>query len=164
MRHGESVMNVQGVHAGTSETPLTTKGRKQAKLAGQYAKSLGIDYIVSSPQSRALETAQIIAKEIGYPVDNIHQNSLLIERDYGVMEGQAWEPDLDIDGIADAETTDTILHRAKLAVEFLYTVPSDTLLVVSHGSIGRAIRHHLTEHPFQLYTNRLNNAEIVQWL
>ena len=169
VRHGLSEMNLQGLIAGSSETPLTAKGKAQAKAAGQQAKDLSIDYIVSSPQSRALETAQIIAKEIGYPTDKIHINDLLVERHYGVLEGTPWLPDMNLDGIADAETLDTILERSKLAIEFLKSIEADNILVVSHGGIGRAMRHHLV--PDMPFTNtssnsktKLNNAEVVQWI
>jgi uncharacterized phosphatase len=164
VRHGLTEMNVSGHFSGSTETNLTEVGRKQAKLAGKHAKNLGIDYIISSPQSRALETAKIIAKEIGYPVNNIHTNSLLVERHFGVMEGQPWNPDLDYDGIADVETSDTLINRAKLALDFLHTVEANNILVVAHGAIGRAIRHHILEDfPFEKF-HKIENAEIVQWI
>jgi broad specificity phosphatase PhoE len=168
IRHGLSEMNKQGVWSGTSETPLSAEGRKQAKQAGKQAKNLHIDYIVCSPLSRALDTAKIIAQEIGYPEDNIHINDLFIERHWGELEGQAWNPDLDLDGFSDVETRDSIVERARLAIEFLKTLDAHNILVVSHGSFGRAMRHHLINHP---YTNRrgpnepiIPNAEIVKWL
>lgn len=164
IRHGLTEMNVQGVYSGSTETPLTEVGRAQAKAAGQAAKDLGIDLIVSSPLSRAHETAKIIAKEIGYPVANIHLNEYLKERHFGELEGQKWSPDLDLDGITDIETVDNLLERAKLALEWLETLPADTILVVAHGAIGRALRHHLLkEFPFS-HPTRFNNAELVQWL
>lgn len=165
IRHGLSEMNIQGVRSGSTETPLAPEGREQAKSAGQKAKQLGIDFIVSSPQSRALETARIIAKEIGYPVKEIHVNNLLVERHFGELEGQPWDPDLNLDGIVDIETVDTLLERAKLALDWLHTLKANNVLVVSHGSFGRALRHHLLAgQPFHDHANRLGNAEIVCWL
>ena len=119
IRHGLSEMNVKGLIAGRTESPLTEEGKLQARHAGKQAKKLGIDYIVSSPMSRAHETAKIIAKEIGYPLDKIHLNSLFIERDFGELEGKVWSPDLDIDGFADVEAQDTLIERAGLALNFL---------------------------------------------
>lgn len=163
-RHGLSEMNVAGLWAGTTETPLTEEGRKQAKAAGQAAKDLGIDYVVSSPLSRALETAQIIARQIGYPVSKIHVNDLFIERHFGELEGKTWNPDLNLDGITDIETVDTLLERAKLALAWLESLPANNVLVVSHGSFGRALRSQvLAEFPFS-HPHRLKNAEIHQWL
>jgi uncharacterized phosphatase len=163
VRHGLTEMNVAGLVAGSTETPLTAEGRRQAKYAGQRAKDLNIDYIVASPLSRARETAEIIAKEIGYPIDEIHINELFIERHFGELEGQPWNPDLDLDGIVDIETVDTILERAKLALNFLHSLDAHNILVVSHGSFGRALRHHLLkEYPFS-HTSRLANAELQEW-
>lgn len=112
VRHGLSEMNVQGLMAGTTDTPLTDLGRKQAKKAGQSAKDLNINLIVSSPLSRALKTAQIIAQEIGYPKNKIILNQLLIERDHGSLEGKTWSPDLNLDGFSDVETDDTLVERS----------------------------------------------------
>ena len=161
-------MNKQGLWSGTTETPLSPEGRRQAKAAGRQAKDLNIDYIVCSPLSRAHDTAKIVAAEIGYPLDKIHVNDLFIERHWGSLEGQPWSPDLDLDGFSDIESKDTIIERARLALEFLKTVEAQNILVVSHGSFGRAMRHHLIDHP---YTNKrlpdeagIPNAEIVQWL
>ncbi len=171
IRHGETKMNRSGHYSGTSETKLTPKGRAQAKAAGQLAKNLNIDYIVASPLSRAQATAKIIAKEIGYPVAKIHTNALFIERHFGAMEGLPWEPDLDIDGIADVESKHELLSRAKEALAFLHTLPYDNVLVVAHGTFGRALRSHIK--PDMVYTNvdptkpspdRLPNAEIVCWI
>ena len=163
-RHGLSELNVQGRFAGRTETPLTDEGRAQTRRAGQQAKDLGIDLIVASPLSRALETAQIIAQEIGYPKENILVHKLFIERDFGQLEGQKWSPDLDLDGFSDIETDDTLVERARLAVKWLRRQPADTILVVSHGAIGRAIRSILkAEYPMN-HPKRLVNAGIVQWI
>lgn len=164
VRHGLSEMNVQGLIASITETPLTAEGRRQAKLAGKLAKEYRIDCIASSPRSRALETAQIIAKGIGYPTKQIHVNNLLRERHYGSLEGQPWSPDLDVDGFSDVETADTILERAHLALKWLETLECDNLLVVSHGGFGRALRAAIRKEKVLDYTKKLQNAEIQKWL
>ncbi|MBI3624030.1 histidine phosphatase family protein [Candidatus Saccharibacteria bacterium] len=156
-------MNVSGHISGTTETPLTEEGRQQAKRAGRAAKKLNIDLIVCSPLGRAHETAKIIAKEIGYPINKIQTNGLLIERHFGVMEGQLREPDHDADGFADVESRDTLMNRAKQAIDWLHSLPAQHILVVSHGTFGRAVRSLLKpEIPFD--HSRLQNAEIHHWL
>ena len=45
---------------------LTTLGRKQAKYAGKRLKEIKIDRIVHSTMPRAVETAAIIKKELGF--------------------------------------------------------------------------------------------------
>ncbi len=163
-RHGQSQLNKEGRWAGSIETPLTDEGRAQARAAGKAAKTLGIDYILCSPLSRAHDTAKIIAEEIGYPLDQLDINSLVIERHFGPLEGQPWDPDLNMDGIADIETVDSLVERAKLTLKHLETVPADIILIVSHGSFGRAFRHNL--HPDVPFNNgeRFENARIMQLL
>jgi uncharacterized phosphatase len=167
IRHGLSEANIAGVWSGTSETPLSTEGKEQAKLAGKSAKNLGIDHIICSPLSRAHDTAKIIAEQIGLPIDAIEINSLLLERHFGAMEGQPWGLDLDVDGFIDVETRDSILERAKLALEHIARLDAEIILVVSHGSFGRAFRHIITpEIPFKHgdATTKLQNAEITQFI
>ena len=165
VRHGLSEANKAGLRAGKhTETPLTPEGRTQASLAGEHAKRLNIDLIISSPQIRAHDTAKIIANSIGYPIDKIELNSLFVERGLGVLEGKPWQPDLNIDGFADVETTDTLLHRMQMARELLESIPHDNVLVVSHGAVGRGLRHVFhPEIPFAP-SRAFKNAEIIQLL
>lgn len=161
MRHGLTEMNVAGLWSGSTETALTDTGKQQAKKAGQAAKKLGIETIASSTMGRALETARIVAKEIGYAPSDIHTSSLLMERHFGVLEGTPYTPDLDMDGIADAESDNELFTRAALAIEWIHSLPGSTVLVVSHGSTGRAIRHLLnTDIGFK--HSHFPNAEIVK--
>ena len=162
VRHGQSEFNVSGHYSGTTDTPLTKEGKRQAKLAAQQAKNLNIDYIVSSPLIRALDTAKIIAKEIGYPIEKIHTNKLFIERHFGELEATPWLPDLNLDGVADIETVDSLLERSKLALEFLQTVKANHILVVGHGSFGRAFRSQLF--PDQPYINTTSNPKAINYI
>ncbi len=167
VRHGQSEANVNNMWAGQSESPLTAEGRAQAKTAGHKARSLEIGHIISSPFGRTHDTAKVIAREIGYPIHQIELSSLLIERHFGELEGKPWKPDLNLDGFVDVETTDAILERAKLAYEHLLTIDAETILVVSHGTFGRALRHIIyPEIPFRPgdVTTRLGNAEILKFI
>lgn len=155
--------------SGHTDTPLTTEGRKQARRAGEYAKSLHIGHIIASPLSRAHDTARIIAREIGYPEDKIELNSLIMERNFGSLEGQTWSPDLNVDGIADVETHESLKKRVHLAWKYICTLPADNVLVVSHGATGRMFRHvidprvpYFSEDPAIRLKYRFENAEIVQ--
>lgn len=165
IRHGLTEANKAGRRiGGGSESPLAPEGHIQAKEAAAHARLLGIDHIVSSPQRRAHHTAEIIAREIGFPEKSIELNSLFTERHFGELEGAKWEPDINIDGFADVETTDTLLHRMHLAYVFLQDMPHDNILVVGHGSMGRALRHIIHPHiPFH-YSEQFPNAKIVQLL
>lgn len=164
IRHGQSEMNTRNLWAGVTNTPLTDEGRRQAKAAGYAAKDLGIDLIVSSPLVRAHETAKIVAKEIGYPGEKILINSLLIERNFGELEGKPYDPDLNLDGFSDLEVDDALVARAHLALKWINSHQADHILVVSHGSFGRALRSMLkAEYPMS-HPEKLKNAEIVCWV
>lgn len=155
-------MNVQGLFAGHTDTPLTETGRKQAIKAGKKAKDLGIDVIVSSPLSRALDTAKHVAEAIGYDAKNIVTHNLFMERFYGKMEGMPYAPNLRQEDMKDAETTDDLLVRARKALDYLESLDADHILVVSHGAFGRALRHHAKkDFPFSRF-EKIPNAEILE--
>jgi broad specificity phosphatase PhoE len=165
VRHGEAEMNAQGVFAGRTETPLTEKGREQARLAGEEAKALGIDLIISSPLSRAHDTAKIIAETIGYPVDKIELSDLLLERSFGSAEGQIWAPDFDMESVADCEPLHELQDRLEQFWQYVQTLPAENILVSSHGSAGRMFRHVCNpDIPFHgtALAHHLPNAHIVQ--
>lgn len=164
-RHGLTEANEKGIITGSTETPLTSKGRSQAKLAGAHAKHLKIDHIICSPLGRAHETALIIAREIDFPVEKIELNSLFVERHFGQMEGQPYDIDSDIDGFIDVEATDSFLERAQLAYEHIKNLDAESVLVVSHGKFGRALRTVIYPHiPLKDgdVKSRFPNAEIVK--
>ncbi|HET9174451.1 MAG TPA: histidine phosphatase family protein [Candidatus Saccharimonadales bacterium] len=164
VRHALSVMNKKGKFSGRTETPLAPEGITQAEATAQEAKSLKIDLIVSSPMERCRETAAIIAEQIGYPVADIRIEELFMERAFGVLEGTEYMQGLDVEGHEGVESGDEILARAAKGVAYLQALPYDTVLLVSHGAIGRAIRHVL--HPEIPYHNseRFENAQIIQLL
>ena len=66
LRHGESVGNAEERFQGQSDFPLTETGREQARaLADRWLKEgMKFDLVVTSPLSRAKETAEIIAGKL----------------------------------------------------------------------------------------------------
>src|SRR3989344_6948177 len=78
VRHGETVLNAQNIRQGP-EGSLTEKGRAQAlATAKRFPKNKGRpQVIISSPYQRTKETAEIIAKELGMPIE---YSDLLVER------------------------------------------------------------------------------------
>jgi uncharacterized phosphatase len=162
VRHGLSEMNKQGIFSGRTETPLNDEGREQSRAVGQELKNAGIDCIVTSPLARASETALLIAQEIGYPADKVVSSEFFMERDFGPLEGTTFEPNLvQADGV---ETVDDLTSRAAAGLKFLRSLEADTILVVSHGAIGRALRHALDPSiPFQPSPS-FANAQVVELL
>lgn len=89
-RHGQSEANANGVIAGWTDSPLTNLGMSQAEdLAKEIKKSgLVFDCIFSSPLSRALDTAKIIASTVGYHINEIKIIEGLKEKHGGLFENQ----------------------------------------------------------------------------
>lgn len=92
IRHGETQWNVAGRLQGRKDTPLTNNGVRQAKavgvrLADTIASHQGLKFW-SSPLPRALQTASILAGIWTVPFEKFTQAPLLMERSFGVWEGQ----------------------------------------------------------------------------
>lgn len=162
VRHGLSVMNEKGIFSGRTETPLSDEGRRQAVAAGKELQAKSIDCIVVSPMERAAQTAAIIAREIGFPSDKIIVSNLLMERDFGPLEGTPYKPSLG--DTAGVEPISDLLKRAAEAYTLLSGRSEKNILVVSHGAIGRALRHCTDSTiPFRPSAG-FNNAQVVQLL
>jgi len=164
VRHGESELNHQQIYSGHIDTPLTERGREQARLAGQET-SLTFDLILSSPLVRALETAQIIATATGYPTAQILTNPLFIERGLGQLEGQPNdETDDDSADFAGMEPIETLLLRARASLVLLRELKADKVLLVSHGAFGRALQAALSPDSQYADFSELDNAVILQFI
>jgi uncharacterized phosphatase len=160
VRHGESELNARHIFAGQTDTLLSARGKEQAALAGKGAQSLSIDLIVSSPLNRALTTAQIIAKSVGYPIDKIIVNDMFKERSLGSLEGMSWEGvDEAATNVSGIETWDELLARAKAGLEYLKSLDAKVILLAGHGSHIRALRTVVDPH--NTYPEP-PNAQIVQ--
>jgi broad specificity phosphatase PhoE len=86
MRHGQSEANAAHRYA-APETPLSELGRQQASAAGLQLKAAGIDLIISSDLRRAVETAEIVADQLGYDRNNILVDNRLREVGRGDLVG-----------------------------------------------------------------------------
>lgn len=162
VRHGLSEMNKQGVWSGTTETSLAPEGIEQCHEAGKALQDCGIDLIVSSPVIRAHDSAKIIASELGIPAEAILINDKLVERDFGPLEGATYRPNADLDSVDGVEHSSQLIERAAEVMKFLESLPAETILVVSHGSVGRAMRTAINaEHPFH-GSAKFHNAQVVK--
>ena len=86
--HGQTDFDVEGRIIGTSDPGLNDTGREQANNVANELKDKGIDMILSSPQQRTMETAEIIATELGIDEIKITKGLKLYERAFGDLEGK----------------------------------------------------------------------------
>lgn len=88
IRHGQSQGNAEGRFGGHTDTPLSPRGRKQARATAKALASEKFSAIYSSDLPRAIETASPLAKLTGVPLQT---TDALRERSVGVMEGLTFE-------------------------------------------------------------------------
>jgi broad specificity phosphatase PhoE len=84
IRHGITDWNIQKRYQGQTDIPLNEQGKEQARQAAAELASTPIDTFYASDLKRALETAQIIAKDRNL---EIKTNPKLRETHFGVWEG-----------------------------------------------------------------------------
>lgn len=89
VRHGETDRNRDDEERGRDEVPLNQKGERQMDRAGDWLKGKGITLVVSSPVERALSSADIIAKELGVPVEIDDRFASLDIGEYAGEDSQA---------------------------------------------------------------------------
>lgn len=69
VRHGQSATRQAGLTEQEIQTPLSENGLKQAEFVAGRLSGLGIDLVYSSPYLRAKDTAEVIARKIGKPIE-----------------------------------------------------------------------------------------------
>jgi uncharacterized phosphatase len=140
IRHGQTDWNAQRRLQGSSDIPLNDVGRGQAREAVAALSGYEWDAVVSSPLSRAAETADLIAAGLGISVTR--RVPELTERDFGPAEGLQDGPELDAlrttDGFLGAESDDDAAARGLAALEALAEeFRGSRVLVVAHGTLIR---------------------------
>lgn len=144
IRHGQTDWNAQMRIQGSTDIPLNSLGRGQATDAEAALSPYAWDFVVSSPLSRAAETADIIAADLGLTVtERLPQ---LAERDYGPAEGLGAGPELDalrtpgggFGGFHGAENEASVAARGLDALrELARAWPGARIVVVAHGTLIR---------------------------
>lgn len=84
IRHGESIANAEGKHAGWWQVPLTEKGREDARLAGTRLEGVELDRIYVSDLLRAKETMELALPT----VEDAVETPLLREISVGELAGR----------------------------------------------------------------------------
>jgi broad specificity phosphatase PhoE len=146
VRHGESTGNAENRLQGLADFPLSETGREQVRaLAARWkAEGVGFDTVITSPLSRAVETARILAAVLKIP--ELEFDPLWLERDTGQRSGmtmdeiqaQFQDPDFvnPFTPLDESGESDWALYlRAGGALHKILTRPPARYLVVTHGAI-----------------------------
>ncbi len=152
VRHGQTTWNLVHRCQGVSDIPLTEQGIKQAKSLQPLVAKLDLDVVISSPLSRAYDTAKIITNnKIPIVIDK-----RIIERDWGKNEGliidnidriNCWNVNLNI-GDNEIEKLQDFMNRISEFIEDIRIKYKDKkVLVVAHSAVLRVIHYLLGQIP-----------------
>jgi broad specificity phosphatase PhoE len=170
VRHGATAATEEDRFSGSTGAELSEQGRSQAARLGERLSQQSITAIYSSPLSRALETARIVAshcrvepvtraglKEMGHG----HWEGMkreYVEREFAA-EYVAWEADPFTFAPAGGESGLAVLARALPVVrEIVAADPGGQLLVVSHKATLRLVLSSLLGFDPRGYRDRLDQS------
>ncbi|MGW4845777.1 bifunctional RNase H/acid phosphatase [Nocardia brasiliensis] len=173
LRHGQTELSVQRRYSGRGNPPLTELGREQAARAAKMLAAKGdIAAVLTSPLSRARDTAQAAADALDAPLTVLDG---LIETDFGDWEGLTFveaaqrDPELHARWLGDpsvpapgGESFDQVRERVDAVRRDLVTqYPGTNLVVVSHVTpIKTLLQLALAAGPSLLYRLHLDLAAL----
>jgi phosphoserine phosphatase len=152
IRHGEIQSNVNKVYSGRSAEPLTPHGKDQARNLADQLTGKGIRMLYASPLTRALQTAEILNRQLQVPC--ALENDLM-EIELGPLEGlsyeqaacrypEAWKVwnekpgELRLEGM---ETIASVQQRIIALLERWHALHAEvTIAAVSHLAVIRCVR------------------------
>ena len=146
-RHGESEGNVRRMFYGITDLALTARGREQARELGSKLAGIPLARCLSSPLSRAAETARLALEGRDVPIELCQG---LTEQDMGEFENKSYEqllgefPQLVTGMLADwsavpppgGESFEDVCARTRAVLEELLARGEDTLIVAHNGSLA----------------------------
>jgi probable phosphoglycerate mutase len=173
LRHGQTELSVRRRYSGRGNPPLTELGLRQAAAAAARLSTRDdIAAVVSSPLTRARQTADAVAAAVGVTAVDL---AGLIETDFGAWEGltfaeaAARDPQPHRDWLADTassppggESFDQVSERvAQARAELMAGYGGSTVVVVSHVTpIKTLLRMGLAAGPSVLFRLHLDLASL----
>lgn len=135
IRHGETEANAARIMAGSLDSPLTARGRDQARAARDLIGALTLKpaLIIHSHLSRARETARIINEALHV---QMREDPDYAEIQVGEWEGVSYDliPD-DWDNAPGGETGNQFRRRVTRAKKRALTESESPPLIVCHGGV-----------------------------
>jgi broad specificity phosphatase PhoE len=141
VRHGETEWSRELKHTGSTDVPLTDRGREEAERVGEALRGGTFTLVLTSPLQRATETCRLAGfGEVARPRDELR------EWDYGDYEGRKTEdirkevPRWTIwsGGVPNGETIEQVGARADRVLVEIRALDGD-ILVFSHGHLLRIL-------------------------
>ena len=162
-RHGETDWNAEERFQGHLDIPLNDRGREQARALGQKLLESGIEALLTSDLARSIETARIVAGQIGLPSERIFRGVGIKEAHLGEAQGltteeirerfgegllRRWRSNLAEDADVSypgGETGAQVLKRATEAIAgFAHANQHFSRIGIStHGGVIRRLMHRI---------------------
>jgi probable phosphoglycerate mutase len=176
-RHGETDWNVAGILQGWIDVKINDQGRRQAYELVAALGQAKFSLICSSPLSRSLETAEIIARALRLPPPVCLDG--LKERNFGVIQGVPKAELAELNPVllqqimrrnpaADfeqGETMDEFADRIIAALHFIGRhYPGQRVLVITHGWVMDVITRHVAGLPRSAILNMKRKNGETLWL
>ena len=172
IRHGECEHNLLGRAAAQDDTPLTARGREQARANGKLLRTLAgklddLDFY-ASPLHRACVTIEIIRESAGLPPCGYRADRRLMEGDLGdhtwlTAEEMLGHPEFVADPWSyvrpDGESQAMVYARVG---RFLHTLTRNSV-IVAHALTASMVRaHYLGLTPQKTLGYHIPNAGILR--
>jgi len=149
-RHGETVWNVEKIYRGRTDVDLDEVGVKQAELLGKYLSNWELEAIYTSPLSRALDTANTIAR---YQQIGVQIAEGLIDFDYGEWQAlpeqevkrlylslhNEWHNNPHKVRMPGGESLEDVRRRAIEVVNDVLSKYKGSILLVSHRVVNKVL-------------------------
>lgn len=175
VRHGKTEWNNQFRYQGSTNISLNEEGRTQALRAALRFEGKEIDAVITSPLSRAKETAEIIASKL-HGVE-LEESELLTEVNFGEWEGLTvpeikaksgeelfykWRMNEFHVCVPGGEDMDALYVRACAAARSLLSRSEEKILVVGHGAMFRILFLAMLDIPRMniFWKTRIDNCSI----
>ena len=147
------------------DAPLTPLGHQQAEQLADVLQERGVARIVSSPYTRAVQTAQPLATRLGLPLET---DERLIERvlstepldDWREQLRAAWaDHDLVLPG---GESGRAATQRGMAALTDILASGHRPTVVVSHGNLLALLLHAFDGRPGYATWEALSNPDLFE--
>ena len=163
LRHGQTDWNINFLLQGVTDIPMNDTGIEQVRLAAQALQASDWDVVLTSPLTRAKQTAQIIANHVGF--DEILENELLIERSFGEAEGlshEQWRAKYaNLDEIPGGESRTQLAERSQRLLDYVSSEFNGLrVLAISHGALIRGLLAIASNNELPRDGERLGNASL----
>ena len=173
-RHGQTFWNVENKICGATDIGLTERGHEQAEELAHMIKEklesgeLVIDEIVSSPLSRAYDTAKHVADLTGLP---LRADERLREQNFGKYEGTPRNGEVfrmeKRNFVNSYEGGESMLHLAQRIYNLLDELSQDDkiYLLVAHNGIVRCVNSYFYDMTNEEYGDYgIRNCELKEYV